>query len=45
LPRPEPPIVAPRFETGQRLVARYKGEQHPCEVVECDGELVSVLSG
>jgi integrase/recombinase XerC/integrase/recombinase XerD len=39
-----PPAIAPRFEAGQRLVARYKGKQYTCEVGERDG-LVYVLPG
>ncbi len=41
-PPPEPLTVAPRFEAGQQLVARYKGEQHTCEVIEREGALVYV---
>ena len=33
------------LEAGQQLVARYKGEQHTCEVVEREGELVYVRPG
>ena len=32
------------IETGLTLVARYKSEQHTCEVVEHDGRLFFVLS-
>jgi integrase/recombinase XerC/integrase/recombinase XerD len=35
----------PRFEAGQQLVARYKGEQYTCTVIERDGELVYLLPG
>jgi hypothetical protein len=44
-PLPEPPTFPPRFEVGQQLVARYKGDKHTCEVVEREGELVYVLPG
>ncbi|MCH7706559.1 MAG: hypothetical protein IIB33_05885 [Chloroflexi bacterium] len=33
------------FEAGQTLVARYKGRDYSCEVVEHDGRLHYVLPG
>ena len=32
-----------KIRAGQTLVAKYKGEQHTCEVVEHDGRLYFVL--
>ncbi len=37
------PTMKEQIRTGQTLVARYKKQQHTCEVVEHDGRLCFVL--